>query len=92
MNKASLAQRLRVDLLDRADQARGAVADDQQRGRQAAVFEIGEEILPRVEGLAGARAQADECGLAAGGDAPGGQHRLGRGPGCIRKKLASRNR
>ena len=70
-----------VDLLDRADQARGAVADDQQRAGQAAVAQVSQEVPPRVEGLAGARGQADEGGLAAGGDTPGGQHRLGRGAG-----------
>ncbi len=37
--------------------------------------------MPGVGGLAGARCQADEGGLAIGGDAPGGQHRLGRGAG-----------
>jgi hypothetical protein len=43
MNNAALAQRGREDLLDRADQPGRAVADDQQRGGQAAVFEVGQE-------------------------------------------------
>ena len=81
MNQASLAQRLRVGLLDRGDQAGGAVADDQQWGGQAAVFQISQEGCPGVGGLAGAGGQADERGLAAGGDAPGGEHGLGRGAG-----------
>ena len=37
--------------------------------------------MPGVGGFPGAGGQADEGGLAAGGDAPGGQHRLGRGAG-----------
>jgi hypothetical protein len=52
-----------------------------QRGGQAAVFQVGEEVVPGVGGFAGAGGQADEGGLAAGGDAPGGQDRLGRGAG-----------
>jgi hypothetical protein len=81
MNQASLTQRLGVDLLDRTDQARRAVTDDQQRAGQAATAQAREEVLPGVEGLTGARAQADEGGLAIGGDTPGGQHRLGRRAG-----------
>src|SRR2546430_931577 len=81
VNKTALPERGGVDLLDRADQARGAVADDQQRAGQAAVAQVGKEVLPGVEGLAGAGAQADEGGLAFGGDAPGGQDRLGPGAG-----------
>jgi len=50
-------------------------------GGQAAVAQASEEVVPRVEGLASAGRQADEDRLAAGGDAPGGQHRLGRGAG-----------
>ena len=81
MDETALTQCLRVGLLDRGDQAGGAVGDDQQRGGQAAVFQVGQEGVPGVGGLAGAGGQADERGLAAGGDAPGGQHRLGRGAG-----------
>jgi hypothetical protein len=79
MNETALAQRFGVGLLDRGDQPGRAVADDQQLGSQAAVFEIGEEGVPGVSGLAGARGQADERGLAAGGDAPRGEDGLGRG-------------
>jgi len=81
VDQAPLTQRLGEGLLDRGDQARRAVGDDQQRRGQAAVFQIGEEGVPGVGGLAAARGQADEGGLAAGGDAPGGQHRLGRRAG-----------
>jgi len=81
VDQASLAQRPGEGLLDRGDQARRPVADDQQRGGQAAVLEILQEVVPCVGGLAAARGQADEGGLAVGGDAPGGQHRLGRGAG-----------
>src|SRR5262245_44440634 len=81
MDQTALTQRRGVNLLDRADQAGGAVADDQQRAGQAAVAQVGEEVLPGVERVAGSRRQADEGGLAVGGDAPGGQHRLGRGAG-----------
>jgi hypothetical protein len=76
-----LAQCLGVGLLDRSDQARCPVGDDQQRAGQAPVLQIGQEPPPGVGGLTGARRQADERGLAIGGDAPGGQHRLGRGAG-----------
>ncbi len=79
VNDTSLAQGLGVGLLDRADQTRCSVADDEQWAGQAAVFEVGEEPAPGVSGLAGAGCQADERGLAVGGDAPGGQHRLGWG-------------
>ena len=78
VDQASLAQGLGVRLLDRGDQPGRAVGYDQQRGGQAAVFQIGQEGVPGVGGLAGARRQADERGLAIGGDAPGGEHRLGR--------------
>jgi hypothetical protein len=37
--------------------------------------------VPGVGGLPGPGRQADERGLAVGGDTPGGQHRLGRGTG-----------
>jgi hypothetical protein len=43
--------------------------------------EIGQEVVPGAGGLAGAGGRADERGLAIGGDAPGRQHRLGRGAG-----------
>jgi hypothetical protein len=52
-----------------------------QRAGQAAVFEVGQEAVPGAGGLPGPGRQADERGLALGGDAPGGQHRLGRGAG-----------
>ena len=81
MNKTPLAQCLRVGLLDRGDQAWRPVGDDQQRAGQAPVLQVGQEACPGVGGLAAARGQADEGGLAAGGDTPGGQHRLGRGAG-----------
>ena len=76
-----MAQGLGVGLLDRGDQPGRAVGDDQHRAGQAAVLQIGQEGVPGVGGLASARRQADEGGLSAGGDAPGGQHRLGRGAG-----------
>ena len=76
-----MPQRLGEGLLDRGDQAGCPVGDDQQRGRQAAVLQVGQEVTPGVGGLAGAGGQADERRLAAGGDAPGGQDRLGRGAG-----------
>jgi len=79
VDQTALTQCLGVSLLDRGDQAWRPVADDEQRGSQAAVLQIGQEGSPGVGGLAGARREADEGGLAAGGDAPGGQHRLGRG-------------
>jgi hypothetical protein len=81
VDDAPLAQRLREHLLDRGDQAGRTVGDDQQRAGQAAVFQVGEEVVPGVGRLPGARCQADERGLALGGDAPGGEHRLGRGAG-----------
>src|SRR5712691_11549004 len=92
MNKAPLPERLGVGLLDRGDQPGRAVADDQQRGGQAPVGEISQEAVPGVGGLPGAGRQADERGLAlvvipqAASTGSAGE------PGCIRKKLASRNR
>jgi hypothetical protein len=78
VDQAALAQRGGECLLGGGDQAVGAIADDQQRAGQSPVFEIGEELVPGVERLAGAGCQADEGGLAVGGDAPGGEDRLGR--------------
>src|SRR5215472_454443 len=54
MDEAPLTQRIREGLLNRADQARGTVGDDQQRASQAAVLQVGEEGVPGVSGLAGA--------------------------------------
>jgi hypothetical protein len=78
VDETPLPQGLGEGLLDRGDQAGRAVGDDQQRGGQAAV---GEEVMPGVGALPGAGGQAEERGLAIGGDAPGGQDRLGRGAG-----------
>ena len=47
VDQTPLTQSLREGLLDRGDQPGGAVGDDQQRGGQAAVFEVGEEVVPR---------------------------------------------
>jgi len=81
MDQTALTQRLGEGLPGRGDQAWRAVADDQQRGGQSPVLEILQEVMPDIGGLAAARGQADERGLAAGGDAPGSQDRLGRGAG-----------
>jgi len=54
MDEAPLTQRIREGLLNRADQARGTVGDDQQRASQAAVLQVGEEGVPGVSGPAGA--------------------------------------
>jgi hypothetical protein len=69
MDETPLTQRLREGLLDRGDQARGTVADHQQRGGQGAALQAGEEVMPCVGRLPGAGSQADERGLAIGGDA-----------------------
>jgi hypothetical protein len=79
VDQAPLAQRPGVGLLDRGDQPGRPVGDDQQRAGQAAGGQVGEEVVPGVGGLPGAGRQAGERGLALGGDAPRGQHRLGRG-------------
>ena len=79
VNKTALPECPGVGLLDRGDQPGRPVGDDQQRAGQATVLEILEEAVPGVGGLAGAGRQADERRLAFGGDAPGSQHRLGRG-------------
>jgi hypothetical protein len=55
VDQASLAQRLGEGLLDRGDQPGRAVADDQQRGGQAAVLQAGEEVVSGVGGFATAR-------------------------------------
>jgi hypothetical protein len=69
MDHTALTWRVRVDLLDRAGRPCRVVADDEQRGRQAAVTQVGEEVVPCVERLASAGGQADEGRLAVGGDA-----------------------
>jgi hypothetical protein len=81
MNETPLTECLGEGLLDRADQAGRPVGDDQQRGAQTALLQVLQEVVPGVGGLAAARGQADERGLAAGGDTPGSQDRLGRGAG-----------
>jgi hypothetical protein len=58
MNKTLLTQRLGEGLLDRGDQAGRAVTDDQQRGGQTAILEVGEEVVPGVGGLAAGSATA----------------------------------
>lgn len=55
MNKTSLTQSYWVDSFDSRVQAFGAVADDRQRSTKAAFAQIGQEIGPRVGGLAGPR-------------------------------------
>ena len=86
VDDTSLPQGPGVSLLDGRDQPGRAVGDDQQRGGQAPVLEIGEEVVPGIRRFPGAGGQADEGGLPAGGDAPGGQHRLGRRAGVHPEK------
>ena len=81
MDKAFLAQRAGQRRFDGADQPGGAVTDDQQRRPQPPAAQFIEELTPGVGGLAAAGGQGDEHRLAAGVDAPGGQHRLGAGAG-----------
>jgi len=70
VDEAALAQRGGERLLHGGDQALGAVADDQQRAVQSTVFEVGEEVVPGVERLAGAGRQTGEgasCGVSTSG-------------------------
>jgi hypothetical protein len=74
--------------LDRGDQPGGAVGDDQQRAGQPAGAEVGQEGRPGVGGLGGRGVQPDEHRLAGGGDAPRGQHRLGRGADVVSQEAS----
>ena len=92
VDETALAQGLGVGLLDRGDQARGAVGDDQQRGGQAAVFQIGQEGVQASADSPVPGARPMNAGLPpvvmpqAASTGSAGE------PGCMRKKLASRNR
>jgi hypothetical protein len=65
----------------RPDQSVPAICDGQQRWAQSAFAELVEEIGPGVDRFRAARGQPDQDRGAGGGDAPGGQHRLGAGAG-----------
>ena len=60
VHHALLAQALRVDLLEGADQAESPVGDAQQRRLETVLTEVGEVSVPAVVALGDARAQADE--------------------------------
>ena len=81
MDDTALAQAGAEVQLDGGQQPRGAVGDDQQRSSQSPSDQVGQEVVPRVGGLGRGRRQAHEHWVAIGVDAPGGQHRLGRGGG-----------
>lgn len=79
VDDTALTQRPWEDLLDRRDQPRSAVRDDEERVREASALEVLQKPPPRLGRLRGAGSEANEVGLAVGVDAPGAQHRLGRG-------------
>ena len=86
MDQTALAQRGAHGLLHRGDQPGRAVGDHQQRAAQAAGAQIAQEPRPGVGGLGRRGVQPDEDRLAVGGDAPRGEHRLGRGAHVVAKE------
>ena len=83
-----LAQRAAHRALDGADQPGRAVRDDQQRSSQPALTQPGQKARPGIPGLARGGLQPDKHRFAVGVDAPGGQHRLGRGVGVVLEMAA----
>ena len=77
--------------LERGDQPGRAVGDTQQRRPQPRSFRSSRKPA-QASVDSERRGETDEHRLAVSVDAPGGQHRLGRGVRCIRKFVASRNR
>src|SRR5437867_8044149 len=74
MREAALAQRPREARLDRADQPRRPVGDDEQRVGQPAAFEILEEGRATRRVLLSARRQVQQDLLTVVGDPPGTEH------------------
>ena len=79
VDQTSLAQALRQHDLARPDQPRCTVGDDEQRRGEATADEVGEEPGPGVMALGLPWGEPDQHRRTFGGDAPGAQHRLGRG-------------
>lgn len=75
MNHAALAKGSREDLLDRRDQSRRAVADDEERRAKSPLDEPFQEVPLSISGLRDSHSEADEVGLAVGVDAPGAEYR-----------------
>ena len=63
MDQAALPQRSAHRVLDRADQPRRAVADDQRRAGQATLAEDGTEAGPGIAGLVAAASRPMNTGL-----------------------------
>ena len=76
MRQAALAGRARKAGLDRLDDARRAVGDDEQRIAEPAGAHVLEEGAHRLGVLLGARHQVQEHPGAGGGETPGRHHRL----------------
>ncbi len=81
VHRAALTVGLGPELLDRADQAGGAVGDDQQRRAEAAAGERAAEAEPVLFCLAHPQADIQEHPLAIFGDSPGAEHTLLRPAG-----------
>ena len=76
VNGAVLAIGARPDLLDRRDQARGAVGDDQPWRGEPAADQIAAELEPVLLGLARPQAHGNQLSVAVFGDSPGADHAL----------------
>jgi len=75
VDHAALAKGSREDLLDRRDQSRRAVGNDEEWRAKSPLDEPFQEVPPSIGGLRDRRSEADEVGLAVGVDAPGAEHR-----------------
>jgi hypothetical protein len=85
VDQTALAYSGREGVLDRADQPRCAVGDDQHRRPQPSAGQVGEEIEPGVVAFAGRWGQTEEHRAAGGCDPVGDQDRLGPGAGVVAK-------
>ena len=76
VRQAALARRARKAFLDRPDDPRRTVGDDQQRIAEPAGAQVLKERPHRLDVLLGARHQRQQDLASVLADAPGGQHRL----------------
>ena len=76
MNGAALAVGVGPQLADRPDQARGSVADDEERAPQAASDEALAEIEPVLDPLPLTEADVEQDALAVDAEAPGDEDTL----------------
>jgi len=76
VHAAALVVRGGPALLDRFDEARGAVGDDQHRRAQTAGDQVAGKRQPVLVGLAHAEHHRQQRALAGFGESPGDQHAL----------------